>query len=137
MTHRPLVPARGFSLIEVLIAMLIIMILAALAYPSYARFVRESRRVEVQSLLLDLQMREERWRAEHPEFADAATLGVAGLISNHPSARWYAVQIQLDEIGGYRLIADAAPEQADDQQEGVSCTPLTLGRNEQLPKPCW
>lgn len=137
MPHRPTTPARGFSLIEVLIAMLIIMILAALAYPSYARFVRESRRVEVQSLLLDLQMREERWRAEHPGFADADALGVATLIANHPSSRWYSVQIQLEEAGGYRIIANAGPEQADDQHEGVPCTPLSLDRTAGLPKECW
>jgi type IV pilus assembly protein PilE len=53
--------AKGFSLIELVVAMLIAAILAAIAIPSYSNYVRKSRRTEVRSALLDMISLEERY----------------------------------------------------------------------------
>jgi len=53
--------AKGFSLIELVVAMLIASILAAIAIPSYSNYVRKSRRTEVRSALLDMVSLEERY----------------------------------------------------------------------------
>lgn len=52
--------ARGFTLIELMIAVAIVGILAAVAYPSYTDYVRKSRRADARSALLDIAARQER-----------------------------------------------------------------------------
>ena len=51
---------NGFSLIELLIAVAIVAILAAIAYPSYQEHVRSTRRGEARSALLELSQFMER-----------------------------------------------------------------------------
>lgn len=58
-------PARrrvaGFTLIELVVAMVVAAILAAIAIPAYSSYVRKSRRVEAKNALLDVQTLEERF----------------------------------------------------------------------------
>lgn len=53
--------ARGFTLIELVVTMLIAATLAAIAIPSYSNYVRKSRRVEARSALLDMASLQERY----------------------------------------------------------------------------
>ena len=52
-------PARGFTLIEVLITVALIAILAAIALPVYQDQVRKSRRSSAQGVLLNVANREQ------------------------------------------------------------------------------
>jgi type IV pilus assembly protein PilE len=51
----------GFTLIELVVAMVIVGIIAAIAIPSYSNYVRQSRRTEAKTALLDLASLEERY----------------------------------------------------------------------------
>ena len=44
----------GFNLLELMIAVAIIGIIASVAYPSYQEYVRDSRRVDAQGVLLEM-----------------------------------------------------------------------------------
>jgi type IV pilus assembly protein PilE len=54
-------PARGFTLIELMVVVVIATILFAIALPSYQTQIRQSRRTEAKTALLDLAGREERY----------------------------------------------------------------------------
>jgi len=73
---------RGFTLIELLVAVAIVAILAAIAYPSYTRYVVKGNRAAAQAHLMDLG------QAEAQYFADARTYAnsVSALNVTTPSA---------------------------------------------------
>jgi type IV pilus assembly protein PilE len=64
----------GFTLIEIMIAVVIVGILAAIALPSFQDSVRKSRRSEAFAALSALQQAQERWRGSHVKYASLAEL---------------------------------------------------------------
>ena len=58
--HRPSRP-EGFTLVELMVVVAIATILFAIAVPSYITYVRQSRRTEARTAVLDLAGREERF----------------------------------------------------------------------------
>jgi type IV pilus assembly protein PilE len=71
--------SRGFTLIELVVAMLIVSILAAIAIPSYSNYVRKARRVEAKNALLDIATMEERYFTSQQVYTQTwADLGYSG-----------------------------------------------------------
>lgn len=68
--------AAGFTLLELMIAVAIVAILATIAVPSYQDAVRKGRRTDAMAALLDLQMAQEKYRANNTSYA--GTLGALG-----------------------------------------------------------
>jgi type IV pilus assembly protein PilE len=67
--------SKGFTLIELLVVIAIVGILAAIAIPSFNEQVAKSRRSEAMRGLGDLQLRQERWRANNTSYGTYANLG--------------------------------------------------------------
>lgn len=72
----------GFTLIELMITVVIVAILAAVAYPSYQRYVIRSNRSEAQQFMLDVANREEEYFLNNRLYVDLSTLGLATLPSH-------------------------------------------------------
>lgn len=82
--------ARGFTLIELMITVVIVSILASIAFPMYLHQIRESRRTDARSALLDLASREERYYATNNAYTSTASdVGYTGWGSGNPIGSGY------------------------------------------------
>lgn len=130
--------SRAFTLIEMLIALAVIAILAAIAVPSYQDHVRQSRRVDGQAALMNLQMAQERWRANNLTYsASLSDLGVGSSSSeNH-----YTIAVTSGSISGSAFIATASAKSSSPQAGDTGCTTLTLSQSgnqtSMTPAACW
>ncbi len=62
----------GFTLIELMIALVVVAILSAIAYPLYEHQIEESRRTEARTALTELAAREERYFATNNAYTSSA-----------------------------------------------------------------
>jgi len=68
--------AAGFTLVELMIAVAVVAILTSIALPSYALYVKKSRRGEAESALMDIAQREQQYLLDARAYApDTAALG--------------------------------------------------------------
>jgi len=72
----------GFTLIELMIALVILGIVTAIAFPSFLDSVRKGRRAEAFSGLAGLQQAQERWRTNNANYT--TTIGNLGVGSSTP-----------------------------------------------------
>lgn len=75
---------RGFTLIELMIVVAVIAILTTIAVPMYSKQIRESRRADAKTALLDLASREERYYTVNNVYT--SNLTDLGYASNTPVA---------------------------------------------------
>jgi type IV pilus assembly protein PilE len=69
---------RGFTLIELMIALAIIALLAAIAMPSYKAYIVRSNRAAAEVVLMDIAQRQQQYLLDNRAYApDTATLGVS------------------------------------------------------------
>lgn len=118
----------GMTLIELMIVVVIIGIIAGIAYPNFVDYVREARRADAMGQLLTLQMAQEEYRLKNTSYADIATLGIT------LSSDFYTFSVSNIGSETYTLTATATGGQTND----TGCTTLTLNQNDQKsPADCW
>ena len=99
-TPTPTRRARGFTLVELVVAMVIVAILASIAFSSYTNQVRKGRRVEAKTALLDLAGREERnLSATNAYTAVAANIGYTGAFPIVVGSGFYQVTATVPDPG--------------------------------------
>ena len=129
---------KGFSLVELMIAVAIVAILVALALPSYTRYIRKANRGEAQHILLNWANNQEIWRANNTSYADdlASPNGIP--LPFHANYTFSLGAPNPPTASAYILTATATGDQAKDEDKGDSCTVLTLDQsNAKTPGDCW
>jgi type IV pilus assembly protein PilE len=105
--------ATGFTLIELMIAVAIVALLAAVALPSFFDSLRKSRRTEAYTAIAAVQQAQERWRSGRAEYAgnltspptDLSTPGL-GLPATTPKG-YYTIALGGNTATGYTVSAVA------------------------------
>jgi type IV pilus assembly protein PilE len=142
-THNPSTAksraTRGFTLIELMIAVVILGILGALAYPSFMDAIYKGRRSEAFAALTSVQLAQERYRANSASYAASLAELYTALQSTAPEPNNYTLSIPEATASSYRVRAVARNAQYGDSRCGtmevlvergsISYSPTTNG--------CW
>lgn len=110
----------GFTLIEVMIVVVIIGILASIAFPSYQEYVMRGNRAEGQALLVDAAARQERYFSQNITYAD--TVAKLNMTADSPN-KHYTLAVTNADSTSYTLTAQAQGSQAS---RDTKCGNLTL-----------
>ena len=123
---------NGFTLIELMLAIVIFAILATIAIPTYLHYVRNSYRTNAMQALTTLQLDQEKHRYSNQSYSNSLPL---------PSVTRYTISITSSSATSYTLQASATGGQANDRENGTSCATLTLTVNNgdvtKTPQTCW
>jgi type IV pilus assembly protein PilE len=100
----------GFTLIELMIAVVVVAILAAISLPSYAEFVKRGTRADAQAFLMELALRQQQRLVDRRQYAPAiADLGLA--LPKSLTGK-YAVSMSVPEVVPPTFTLTAAPQVA-------------------------
>jgi type IV pilus assembly protein PilE len=133
---------QGFTLIELMIALVILAILTSVAYPSFMQSMRKGSRSDASSSLTRATGAQERFFATNGTYtADVTNLGfAAGGLTEH---ELYILTIAAGPTGiGSSYVITATAKAGKSQALDVGCTVLSMDSlGVQLPDPavsdCW
>jgi type IV pilus assembly protein PilE len=124
---RPLLPGcrrlRGFTLIELMIAVALVAILVATALPSYSGYVRRSMRTEAQSYLMSVAARQQQFLVDTRVYA--GTVDAMGMPVPARIAGAYLVKMEVLAGPPQTFLLTAEPK-GDQAKE--SCGAMTLNQ---------
>ena len=104
---------RGVTLMELMIVVVIIGILASIAYPNYREFVARAKRTEARAALLKIATNQEKYYLQNNSFTtDLTQLGFNANPYTTDSGT-YSVSITLADASNFTAQADYIPVDAE------------------------
>lgn len=114
---------KGFSLMELMIAVAIVAILGAIAYPSYQDSVRKSRRADAKGALSELAQWMERGYSQGFDYR-TVTLPFTKTPKDAPDgSEYYKLELETVDRNSFKLVAKPV-----NAQQGDKCKTLTLNQ---------
>lgn len=107
---------RGFTLIELMVAVAIVAILAAIALPSYREYVIRGNRSAAQAVMLDIANRQQQFLLANRAYASVATLEASGFtLPTEVSGKYtYAITLGAGAVPSFVITFTAQGSQASD-----------------------
>jgi type IV pilus assembly protein PilE len=99
MRLHPIKHHRGFTLIELMIAIAIVAILAAVALPSYQKHIMRGKRAAAQAQMMDIANREQQYFLDKRAYADKTALEATGFALPTEVATNYNYDVTTSEDG--------------------------------------
>jgi type IV pilus assembly protein PilE len=128
----------GFTLIELLTALCIVAILSTIATVGYQSYIKRSRRAAAESVLLEMQLAEEKYRANHISYGDLDEIW-GGVTTTEGD--YYVLSITGISENTYSLIATGQHGQETDRANNTDCSVLRVnmhtGVDTRSPAECW
>lgn len=115
---------HGFTLIEVMIVVVVISILAAIAYPSYQDSIRKTRRTDAKAVLSELAQFMERIYTENNSFTPGGNNPTLPYLASpiDGSPKYYDITIAASSSSSFTLQATPKGPQASDGTLTLSST---------------
>ncbi len=129
---------KGFTLMELMIAVAIIGILAAIAFPSYLQHVKRTKRTEAMAALTQAAQALERYKTANNFRYTGATLGAAGVFTNQVpvdgSSAYYTLTLGTTNT---TYVLTATPVAGTSQAGDGNLTLDNTGARSWNGNPCW
>lgn len=122
---------RGFTLLELMIAVVIVGILAAIAYPSYTSYITQARRSDATINLLRLAALQEKFMTQcgiyAANFGAAQNCTAPGTLqaSNTTADGFYSLEIAVNATGSTYTLT-ARPQGVQSTNDLAKCTTFTI-----------
>ena len=120
----------GFTLVELMVAVLLVGIIMGIAVPSYRQYMQRTHRSDATVALLRITAQQEKFYIQNGIYAGNGLLGVAppnGLGIPQTERNWYGLAIQADPAGlavGYTVTATALA--GERQQDDDDCQVFSI-----------
>ncbi|WP_077036050.1 type IV pilin protein [Pelomonas sp. KK5] len=113
--------SRGFTLIELMVALVVAGILAAVAYPAYQSYVMKSRRGDARATISTMVQAQERYRSNNASYSGDAGVLLGGATADSATSfnGYYTVTVSAATASGYQI--HAVPVSSKSQHNDADC----------------